>query len=266
MVRILGVSHGITHAAAVGLAADAAAVADTVTGRGCHKGDVDVHFTGFDGPRTAAVGTDNGRGLQLAGGNNFTDPAADAAGLDTDDLALFDVVGNRIVGVAEAGCGDGQIFQAQFFDRGLHDHVDDIVAVPQMMMEAEGHAALRTALTQGISQGSDNLGFLRSLVSSGLRSGFLDVLAVHVILALIDFLAVYQQFFRDVSAYCILHTRSPSYIPYAFARRRVRSAPGRKAMSIILPSTVNTPRPLAAFSRTVRTIFSAWMTSFSDGA
>ena len=245
MVGILGVGHGVAHGAAVALAADAPAVAHAVGGRSRHKGDIDVDLTGLNGPGTAAVRTDDGGSLQLTGGDHFAHPATDTGGLDADDLALLDIVGNGVVGAAQRGGGDGQVLQAQLLNGGLHDHVHHIVAVPQMMMEGEGHAVLGAAGLQGLRDGGQDLGLLGLLVPAGGGGGLVQVLAVHIVLALVNFLAVYQQLIRNISAYCVNHTRSPSYIPQALASRSVRSAPGIKAISIILPFTVNTPTPAA---------------------
>ena len=257
MVGILGVGHGVAQAAAVGLAADAPAIAHTVGGGGGHEGDVDVNFAGFNGTGASAVAADDGGGLQLAGGDHFAHPAPDARGLDAHDLALLDVIGNGIMGIAQRGGGNGQVVQTQLFNGGLHHHVHHEVSVPEVVVEGEGHAALGAALTQGVSQGCHDLAFLGLLVPAGAGGSLLDVFAVHVLLALIHFLAVYQQEIRNFTSYCIFHTRSPSYIPQALASRSVRRAPGMKATSIILPSTVNTPTPALDCSSKARTIFSA---------
>ena len=191
------------------------------------------------------MGTDNGRSLQLTGGNHLAHPATDAGGLNADDLALFNIIGDGIMGAAQRGSGNGQVLQAQLLDGGLHNHVDHIVAVTQMVVEGEGHTVLGATLLECVHQGSDDLALLGLFEPARLGGSLLEVLAVHIILALVNFLAVYQQRFGNISAYCVNHTRSPSYIPQAFASRRVRSAPGMKAISIILPLTVNTPTPAA---------------------
>ena len=118
-----------------------------------------------------------------------------------------------------------------------------------MVVEGEGHAALRAALAQRVGQGLHDLALLRLFIAAGAGGSLLDVLAIHVILALIDLSAVFEQEVRDLSAYCVFHTRSPSQSPQARASFKVLSAPGMKAMSIILPSTVKTPTPAALCSR-----------------
>ena len=225
-----------------------------------------MHFTRFDGAGTSAVAADDGRRFQLAFGNDLTHLAADAAGLDANDLALLDVLGNRVMRFAQRGRGDGEILQAQLFDGGFHDHIHHIVAVAQVMMEGEGHAVLRAALTQRIGDGRHDLALLRLFIAAGAGGSLLHVFAVHVVFALINFLAVYKQLVRDIASYCIFHTKSPSYMPHAFASFNVRSAPGMNATSTIFPLTVNTPIPAAAASRNALTIASACMTSFSVGA
>ena len=117
------------------------------------------------------------------------------------------------------------------------------------MMEGEGHAALCAQLPQGVRDGIHQLAFLGLLIPTGAGGCLLEVLAIHIVLALIHFPAVLQQEIGNVSANCVLHTRSPSQRPHARASFKVLSAPGMKAMSIILPSTVNTPTPAALCSR-----------------
>ena len=208
-----------------------------------------MDLTGLDGAGTAAVGTDDGGGLQLACGDHVADPAADAGGLDTGDDALLDVVGDHVVGAAQGGGGHGDVLDAQLFHSGLDDHVGHVVTVAEVVMEGEGAAVLAVALAQGVGDGGNDLGFLRLLITAGFRTGLGDVLAVHIVLALIDLLAVGQEVIGNVSAYCVFHTRSPSYSPQARASFSVRSAPGMNAISIILPSTVKTPTPAALCSR-----------------
>ena len=135
-----------------------------------------------------------------------------------------------------------------------------------MMVERERHAVLRTALTQRVGQRFHNLALLRLFIAAGSRGGLLHILAVHIVFALIDLLAVHKELLRDIASNCVFHTRSPSYMPQAFASFSVRSAPGIKATSTIFPLTVNTPIPAAAASRNALTIASACATSFSVGA
>ena len=212
---------------------------------------------GLDGAGTAAVAADDGGGLQLAGGDDLAHLAADAAGLDAHDLALLDVLGDGVVRVAQGGGRDGDVVQAQFLDGGLHHHVDDVVAVAQVMVEGEGHAALGADLLEGVRDGVHDLALLGLLIAAGAGRGLLQVLAVHVVFALIHFLAVLQQEVRDFASNCVFHTKSPSYMPQALASLSVRSAPGMKATSTIFPLTVNTPMPLAWASRKALTIASA---------
>ena len=208
-----------------------------------------MHLPGLDGPGPPAVAADNGRGPQLAGGDHLADAAADAAGLDADHLALFDVFGDRVMGGAQAGRSDGQFVKAQLLDGGLHDLVDDEVAVPEVVVEGEGHAASGTELPHGLCDGADDLGLPGLLVPAGTGGCLPDVPAVHIVPALIDLPAVFEQEIGNISADCVDHTRSPFQRPQARASFSVCSAPGINAMSIILPSTVNTPTPAALCSR-----------------
>ena len=266
MVGVLGVGHGVAQGAAVALAAHAPAVAYAVAGGGGHESDVDVDLSGLNGPGASAVAADDGGGLELARGHHLAHSAPDARGLDADHLALLDVVGDGVVGGAQAGGRDGQIFQAQLLDGGGHHQVDHIVPVAQVVVEGEGHAAPGAALAQGLRQTVHQLALLGLFIPPGAGRGLLNIFAVHIVFALIDLLAVHKELLRDIASNCVFHTRSPSYMPQAFASFSVRSAPGIKATSTIFPLTVNTPIPAAAASRNALTIASACATSFSVGA
>ena len=192
---------------------------------------------------------DDGGRLQLSGGDHLAHPAPDAAGLDAHHLAGLDVGGDGVVGAAQAGGGDGQLLQPQLLDGGAHDHVHHVVPIPEMVVEGEGHAAFRPAVPKGLGDGVHHLAFPGLFIPAGPGGGLLHVPAVHIIFALIHLSAAAEQRIRNVTSNRVSHTKSPSYMPQAFARRRVRSAPGMKAMSIILPSRVKTPTPASACSR-----------------
>ena len=240
---IPGVCHGVAHAAAVAFAPYAPAVAHAVAGGGGKKGDINMDLSGLDGPGTAPVAADDGGCSQLPGGDHLAYPAADAAGLNARHLALLDVGGNGVVGAAQAGGGNGNIREPQLLHGGPHNHIYHIIPIPEVVVEGEGHAALRPAVPEGLRQGVHDLALLGPLIPAGPGRCLPDILAVHVIPALIDLPAACQQGVGNFPSHCVFHTRSPSYMPQAFASRSVRSAPGMKAMSIIFPSTVNTPTP-----------------------
>ena len=92
------------------------------------------------------MAADDGRGLQLSRGNHLTHPAANTGGLDADDFPLFNVIRDRVVGTAQRCSRNGQILKAKLFNGSLHDHVDHIVAVPEVVVKGEGHAVFGAAL------------------------------------------------------------------------------------------------------------------------
>ena len=67
-------------------------------------------------------------------------------------------------------------------------------------MEGEGHAALCAQLPQGVRDGIHQLAFLGLLIPTGAGGCLLEVLAIHIVLALIHFPAVLQQEIGNVSA------------------------------------------------------------------
>ena len=171
----------------------------------------------LDGPGPAPVAADDGGGLQLAGGDHLAHLPPDARGLDADHLALLDICRDGVVGGAQAGGGDGQILQPQLLDGGGHHQVDHVVPVPQVVVEGEGHAVPGSALLQRLGQRGYHLGVHRLLTPTGAGGGLLEVLAVHVVLALVDLLAVLQEVVRDLASNCVLHCLTP---PRRTCRRR----------------------------------------------
>ena len=60
-------------------------------------------------------------------------------------------------------------------------------------------------LLASLADGSHDLALLRFLVTDRHGAGLLEWLAVHMIFALVDFLAVLQELIRNVSSYCVYH-------------------------------------------------------------
>ena len=164
-----------------------------------------MEFARLDSAWTSAVAADDGRCLELAGRNDFTDAAAHPRGLDADDLALLDVISQKILRAAERCRGNRQILESHVLDEDFHDHARHIVAIAESMMERDRHAVMCAALLAGFADGSHDLAFLRFLVADCHGAGFLERLAVHMIFALVDFFAVLQEFIRNISSYCVDH-------------------------------------------------------------
>ena len=198
-----GVADRIAEGAAVRLSARTGGVAALVGGGGGEEGDIDVHLAGLDGARAAAVRADNRRGLELTGGNDLADAAADAGGLDADDLTLLNVVRHVVMGVAERGGGDGDVLEAHVLDEDLHHGRSGLVTVAEVVMEGDGHAVMGAAALARLADGRAQLAVLRGLASARLGSGLLHIGAIEVVLALVDFLAVCQRLLRDIPAYCV---------------------------------------------------------------
>ena len=152
----VAVHVGIAQHAAVGLAADAAQVAVIIGRGGADKGDVHLGFPCHQRTDTPAVGAHDGQALELALGDGPADLAADARGLDAGDGAVLDHGHQVVVGLAQGGGGQGDVLEAHLLDL-LHHHADDQVALAEMMVEADGHAAVRVALDQGFVNVLDQL-------------------------------------------------------------------------------------------------------------
>ena len=226
VVGLIAVHVGVAQNAAVGLAADAAAVAVLIAGGCADEGDVHMGLAGDKGADTAAVAAHGRQTLQLAVGDGLADLAADAGGLDVGDGAVLDHGDQIIVGLAQRAGADGDVLQAHLLDL-FHDHADHEVAVTEVMMERNGHAVVCVALDEGLVDVLDHLVVV--VVHHGRDHGasLLEGLAVLVVIALKDlFAGLLQDLFGNVSADSVDHNyKSPLYTPDALASSMVRFAP-----------------------------------------
>ena len=143
-VGVEGVGHGVGKNAAVRLAADGAEVPVLICRGSADECDIDLVLTCHQGPDTAAVAAHVGQALELAVGDGFADLASDARGTDVGDGAVLDIGDDVVVGLAQGGGADGDVLQAHLVD-GVHDHVDDLVAFTEVVVEADGHAVMGVA-------------------------------------------------------------------------------------------------------------------------
>ena len=184
----LGIDRGIGKNAAVCLAAVGCQVAVFIRRGGADERDVHVGLAALDGADSSAVGSHVCQALQLACGDRLTDLAADAGGLDVDDGAVLDQRKDRVVLASQGGCAEGDVLDAHLM-HFQHDHIQDLVAVPEVMVEAQGHSVLDAALLQGFPDASDQLGAIGVDDDSGLRAVLLEFGSVKMMRSLIDFLA-----------------------------------------------------------------------------
>ena len=226
IVGHIGVHIGVAQHAAVGLAAHAGAVAVLVAGGCTDEGDVHMGLAGLNGADAAAVAAHGSQPLQLAVGDGIADLAADAGGLDVDDGAVLDHRNQRVMGLAQRACAQGDVLEAHLVDL-LHDHADHEVALAEVVVEGNGHAVVGVALDEGLVDVLDHLIVVVAHHGGDFRAGLLESLAVLIVVALKDlFAGALEDLFGNFSAYCVQHNhKSPLYTPDALARSMVRFAP-----------------------------------------
>ena len=193
----MGIHKGIAHGAA-GVGADlTGTVAIVVSGGSADEGHVDLQLPGLDSPGAAAVGAqDDGLGqLHLAGEDGVAQLAADAAGLDAvDGAVLHKVHDGGFLDVHHGAGSKAQALDAQRPDGGEH-LADDLVPLPEAVVEGDGHAVLQPGGENGILQGGHQLVPAGNTVSGsaagdhrlGLRKGLIcaligaDAIASHLL-------------------------------------------------------------------------------------
>ena len=92
----------------------------------------------------------------------------------------------------------------------FHDHVDDVIAVSEMVVERNGHAIPDAAFDKGLMNGIHQLTAARIAVPANGR-GRLGVFLVIVIKTAVENVLPgnCQDLFRNISADRVDHTRSP---------------------------------------------------------
>ena len=133
----------------------------------------------------------------------------DAGGQDAGDGAVLNIGDDGVVGLAQGGGADTDVFQAHVMNL-LHDHVHHIVALPEVVVEGDGHAVVSAALLQRLPDGVDQLAPGR--VDFGPHGGR----RLGILLAVVKESAAenvpagdLQNLLGDIAAYCVDHTRSP---------------------------------------------------------
>ena len=177
LIRVLRVHDRVGQNAAVALAAVGLHVAVLVAGRRADERDVDMDLAGLDGADAAAVGAHDRQITELSCGNGLADLAADAGGLDTYDGSVLDHGNDGIMSLAQGGRADGDPLDAHVVDL-FHDHIDNVVALAEMMMEGNGHAVLDSAFYQSLVDVLHHLAPLRIAyrVYSGSGLGILIII------------------------------------------------------------------------------------------
>ena len=162
----------------------------------------------FDGPDPPAVGADVGHLPQLPAGDRLPYLPPDAAGGDTGDGAVLDVLYNRVMGVPQGAGADGNIPNPQGGD-GLHHHVHHIVPVPQVVVEGDGHSIPQAAFLNRLGEGSHHLVPPRSHLCPHSGAGLPVGVAIPVKLPLEGLLPLCKELVRDLPSHMINHFKSP---------------------------------------------------------
>ena len=154
LVGILGVGKGVAHGTEGGGAVHAVHVALAVRRGGGNEGDVDVGLAGGQRVGTVAVGAEDSRLFQIAVRDGLPHALVDEVGVDAGDDFLPDHVGQTPVGAVDGAGADGDVMEAHLLDL-RHDHGKHLVAVPQMMVEGNGHTVLQSAQADDFLNGSN---------------------------------------------------------------------------------------------------------------
>lgn len=89
-------------------------------------------------------------------------------GQQSADRSVFDMLQHRQVHVEQRAGVDRQIADAHGADL-LHDHVDDIVAVSQMVVKRDAHPVLQAGKADRLTQRGNDLGLLHCSVPPSAR-------------------------------------------------------------------------------------------------
>ena len=155
IVGISGIGTGIAQRAAsnavIIIPTVSIGVAVGVTGGRAQKRHIDVQITAADGAGPAAMGAEHHRTVHKATGDFLRQLTAQAGGLNMGNDPVFDVPDKRRMDVGQRGGRQRQVLVPHFRQLVYH-HVDDVVSVTEMVVEADGHAVLQPRTADGLFQ------------------------------------------------------------------------------------------------------------------
>ena len=102
-------------------------------------------FAGLNRADTAAVAPHDCESLKPSLGDGLADLAAHARTLDVGDGPVVYHVDNGVILAAHRGRADGNVLDAELMNL-FHDHVENLIALAEVVVEAQRHAVLDFAL------------------------------------------------------------------------------------------------------------------------
>ena len=155
LICIFGICAGIpqraTGNAVLPIPAVSVGVAIGVTGGRTQEGHIDVQVARGDGSGPPTMGTKYHREIHQAPGNLLCQGATQARGLNVCDQSGADVPNQGAVDGSQRGSRQGQIPESHGRQLIQH-HIQDVVAVAEVMVEADGHAVLQSGFPNGFFQ------------------------------------------------------------------------------------------------------------------
>ncbi len=109
-------------------------------------------------------------------------------------------------------CTDGNIFDSHIMNL-FHDHIYHKVSLTEMMMKADCHSVFDSTFYKHIMNAVYKLASIRIDHTGSKWTVFAICISVKMMYSLKYFFpCLFQDLFRDISAYCINHFTNPPYI------------------------------------------------------
>ena len=168
LFRVLRVREGVAQRTAGRFSDLARAVAHRVAAWRGDECNVDWGFAACNIARAAAVRPELHGLVHDAPRNGAAKSGGHIVGQQSADRSVFDMLQHRQVHVEQRAGVDRQIADAHGADL-LHDHVDDIVAVSQMVVKRDAHPVLQAGKADRLTQRGNDLGLLHCSVPPSAR-------------------------------------------------------------------------------------------------
>ena len=203
-----GVAQGAAHRFFVPVAAVTVGVSHRVAAARAEKGNVYFQVAVLYRRRPAAVRAEQHRLLHESVAHRVRKLSAQTARVDFCNHAVFDVLDKRRVNVGKTARRNGEIFEAHFC-KLVDDKIHDVVALAEMVVEAEIHAVMQLALFQRFAQGCAQLAPLR-VIQRPHRGARLPIGSVVPVMQppISGFPHPRQNLIRDLASHLIFHRRS----------------------------------------------------------
>ena len=208
-VCIISIYHRIGQYSAICLSTDTTTVSIIITRRCSDKCNIQVYFSCFDCPNSAAVRAHHCKPFQFSLRNRLSNLTAHTGRLDSRNRSIFHVRHQSCMRFPKRAGTNGNIFNTHFMDF-FHHHIYNQITIPEMMMKSNCHAIPDFTFYQCLMNCFHQFTAIGIHHTAGFRTIFPIFITIIIMHSVKYFFSCYLQYFLgNFSPYCIFHFTVP---------------------------------------------------------